>query len=109
MVYTHSNQHVVGGSKAEELISRAAVRDVFEREMYSQLPANNLLGTQEVCTTNADMLQTFYLFIFSKFPQINVLINYGKYNVSYVTDKKEEPKIKNIFIPIFLKCPHGGF
>ncbi|XP_037535984.1 DNA excision repair protein ERCC-6-like 2 [Nematolebias whitei] len=47
VVYTHSNQHVVGGSKAEELISRAAVRDVFERKMYSQLPANNLLGTQE--------------------------------------------------------------
>lgn len=44
----HSNQRVVGGSRAEELISRAAVRDVFERKMYSQLPANNLLGTQEV-------------------------------------------------------------
>lgn len=47
VVYTHSNQRVVGGSKAEELISRAAVRDVFERKMYSQLPANHLLGTQE--------------------------------------------------------------
>ncbi|XP_044052654.1 DNA excision repair protein ERCC-6-like 2 isoform X2 [Siniperca chuatsi] len=47
VMYTHSNQHVVGGSKAEELISRAAVRDVFERKMYSQLPANHLLGTQE--------------------------------------------------------------
>ncbi|XP_072242959.1 DNA excision repair protein ERCC-6-like 2 [Leuresthes tenuis] len=46
VVYTHSNQCVVGGSKAEELISRAAVRDVFERKMYSQLPAN-LLSTQE--------------------------------------------------------------
>uniref|UniRef100_A0A3Q4MRT4 Excision repair cross-complementation group 6-like 2 n=1 Tax=Neolamprologus brichardi TaxID=32507 RepID=A0A3Q4MRT4_NEOBR len=50
VVYTHSNQRVVGGSKAEELISRAAVRDVFERKMYSQLPANHLLGTQEVQT-----------------------------------------------------------
>ncbi|KAM4746101.1 DNA excision repair protein ERCC-6-like 2 isoform 2-T2 [Anableps anableps] len=47
VVYMHSNQRVVGGSKAEELISRAAVRDVFERKMYSQLPANNLLSTQE--------------------------------------------------------------
>ncbi|XP_070760337.1 DNA excision repair protein ERCC-6-like 2 isoform X2 [Enoplosus armatus] len=47
VMYTHSNQRVVGGSKAEELISRAAVRDVFERKMYSQLPANHLLGTQE--------------------------------------------------------------
>lgn len=47
VVYTHSNQRVVGGSKAEERISRAAVRDVFERKMYSQLPANHLLSTQE--------------------------------------------------------------
>lgn len=47
VMYTHSNQRVVGGSKAEERMSRAAVRDVFERKMYSQLPANHLLGTQE--------------------------------------------------------------
>ncbi|XP_059193877.1 DNA excision repair protein ERCC-6-like 2 isoform X2 [Centropristis striata] len=47
VVYTHSNQHVVGGSKAEQRISRAAVRDVFERKMYSQLPANELLFSQE--------------------------------------------------------------
>ncbi|XP_071374423.1 DNA excision repair protein ERCC-6-like 2 [Centroberyx affinis] len=47
VVYTHSNQRVVGGSKAEERISRAALRDVFERKMYSQIPANHLLGTQE--------------------------------------------------------------
>uniref|UniRef100_A0A672GI09 Excision repair cross-complementation group 6-like 2 n=1 Tax=Salarias fasciatus TaxID=181472 RepID=A0A672GI09_SALFA len=48
VAYFHSNQRVVGGSKAEELISRAAVRDVFERKMYSQVPANHLLSTQEV-------------------------------------------------------------
>ncbi|KAM4615933.1 DNA excision repair protein ERCC-6-like 2 isoform 2-T2 [Polymixia lowei] len=47
VAHTHSNQRVVGGSKAEERISRAAVRDVFKRRMYSQLPANHLLGTQE--------------------------------------------------------------
>ncbi|CAL8293653.1 unnamed protein product [Gadus morhua 'NCC'] len=47
VLYTHSNQRVVGGSKAEERISRAAVRDVFDRRMYSQFPANHLVGTQE--------------------------------------------------------------
>lgn len=46
--YTHSNQHVVGGSRAEELISRAAERDVFERKMYSQFPANHILDNTEV-------------------------------------------------------------
>lgn len=50
MVYTHSNQHVVGGSKAEERISRVALRDVFERRKFSQLPANELRDTQEVHT-----------------------------------------------------------
>lgn len=64
MAYTHSNQRVVGGSKAEERISRAAVRDVFERRMYSQLPANRLLGTQEVqnvktfCQSGSVILQS---------------------------------------------------
>ncbi|XP_061784328.1 DNA excision repair protein ERCC-6-like 2 isoform X2 [Nerophis lumbriciformis] len=47
VAYTHSNQRVVGGSKAEELISRAALRDVFERKMYSQLPANECLTPSE--------------------------------------------------------------
>ncbi|XP_072289091.1 DNA excision repair protein ERCC-6-like 2 [Eucyclogobius newberryi] len=47
VAYTHSNQKVVGGSRAEELISRAAVRDVFQRHMFSQMPANHLVGTQE--------------------------------------------------------------
>lgn len=47
-MYTHSNQRVVGGSRAEELISRVAVRDVFERKMYSQLPANHVLDNIEV-------------------------------------------------------------
>ncbi|XP_029572376.1 DNA excision repair protein ERCC-6-like 2 [Salmo trutta] len=47
VVYTHSNQHVVGGSKAEERISRVALRHVFERRKFSQLPANELRDTQE--------------------------------------------------------------
>lgn len=48
VMYTHSNQRVVGGSKAEEMIGRAAVRDVFRRKVYSQLPANNILDGVEV-------------------------------------------------------------
>ncbi|KAL2079540.1 hypothetical protein ACEWY4_025284 [Coilia grayii] len=45
--YTHSNQRVVGSSRAENFISKAAVRDVFERQKYSQVPAHMLLDTQE--------------------------------------------------------------
>uniref|UniRef100_A0A7N6B9Q0 Excision repair cross-complementation group 6-like 2 n=1 Tax=Anabas testudineus TaxID=64144 RepID=A0A7N6B9Q0_ANATE len=51
VVYTHSNQRVVGGSKAEQFISRAAVRDVFERKMHSQLPANHLIADSQACST----------------------------------------------------------
>ncbi|XP_039946386.1 DNA excision repair protein ERCC-6-like 2 isoform X2 [Hirundo rustica] len=40
VAYIHSNQHVVGSSKAENHLSRCAVRDVFELKQFSQLPAN---------------------------------------------------------------------
>lgn len=46
--YTHSNQKVVGSSRAEDRLSRAAVRDVFEFNKHSQLPANHLLDFSEV-------------------------------------------------------------
>ncbi|XP_051759238.1 LOW QUALITY PROTEIN: DNA excision repair protein ERCC-6-like 2 [Ctenopharyngodon idella] len=45
--YTHSNQKVVGSSRAEDRLSRAAVRDVFELNKHSQLPANQLLDSSE--------------------------------------------------------------
>ncbi|XP_061482406.1 DNA excision repair protein ERCC-6-like 2 isoform X3 [Rhineura floridana] len=38
--YVHSNQKVVGSSKAENQMSRWAVQDVFELQQFSQLPAN---------------------------------------------------------------------
>ncbi|KAG9331481.1 hypothetical protein JZ751_018881 [Albula glossodonta] len=47
VAYMHSNQSVVGSSKAEDRISRAALRDVFERRKYSQVPANELLDSSE--------------------------------------------------------------
>ncbi|NXQ48248.1 ER6L2 protein, partial [Catharus fuscescens] len=40
VAYIHSNQNVVGYSKAENHLSRWAVRDVFELKQFSQLPAN---------------------------------------------------------------------
>ncbi|XP_046727466.1 DNA excision repair protein ERCC-6-like 2 isoform X2 [Silurus meridionalis] len=46
--YTHSNQKVVGSSRAENHLSRAALRDVFELSTNSQLPANHLHDTSEL-------------------------------------------------------------
>ncbi|NXB73617.1 ER6L2 protein, partial [Donacobius atricapilla] len=40
VAYIHSNQNVVGSSKAENHLSRWAMRDVFELKQFSQLPAN---------------------------------------------------------------------
>lgn len=45
--YTHSNQKIVGSSRAEDRLSRAAVRDVFELKQHSQFPANQLLDSSE--------------------------------------------------------------
>ncbi|XP_074851222.1 DNA excision repair protein ERCC-6-like 2 isoform X2 [Carettochelys insculpta] len=40
VAYVHSNQNVVGSSKAENQMSNWAVQDVFELKQFSQLPAN---------------------------------------------------------------------
>uniref|UniRef100_A0A8C9TM01 Excision repair cross-complementation group 6-like 2 n=1 Tax=Scleropages formosus TaxID=113540 RepID=A0A8C9TM01_SCLFO len=52
VVYIHSNQHVVGSSKVEERLSRAAIRDVFCYRRNSQAPANQLLESMEVRATH---------------------------------------------------------
>ncbi|XP_066472246.1 DNA excision repair protein ERCC-6-like 2 isoform X2 [Tiliqua scincoides] len=49
--YVHSNQNVVGSSKAENQMSRWAVRDVFELQQFSQLPAN-----VAVCSPKAERI-----------------------------------------------------
>ncbi|XP_064152966.1 DNA excision repair protein ERCC-6-like 2 isoform X2 [Anguilla rostrata] len=48
VAYLHSNQRVVGSSKAEDQISRAALRHVFQHRKYSQVAANQLLDSMEV-------------------------------------------------------------
>ncbi|KFV51012.1 DNA excision repair protein ERCC-6-like 2, partial [Tyto alba] len=48
VAYIHSNQNVVGSSKAENRLSRWAVRDVFELKQFSQLPANVAVCTAKV-------------------------------------------------------------
>ncbi|XP_063769816.1 DNA excision repair protein ERCC-6-like 2 isoform X2 [Pseudophryne corroboree] len=49
VAYVHSNQNVVGSSKAENHMSRWAVRDVFELKQFSQLPANMTTHKIEEC------------------------------------------------------------
>ncbi|XP_041889074.1 DNA excision repair protein ERCC-6-like 2 isoform X1 [Corvus kubaryi] len=55
VAYIHSNQNVVGPSKAENHLSRWAVRDVFELKQFSQLPAN-----VAVCSAKVAELEVTY-------------------------------------------------
>uniref|UniRef100_H0WM71 DNA excision repair protein ERCC-6-like 2 n=1 Tax=Otolemur garnettii TaxID=30611 RepID=H0WM71_OTOGA len=48
VAYIHSNQNVIGSSKAENHMSRWAARDVFELKQFSQLPANIAVCSSQV-------------------------------------------------------------
>lgn len=47
VAYIHSNQNVIGSSKAENHMSRWAAHDVFELKQFSQLPANIAVCTSK--------------------------------------------------------------
>ncbi|XP_041042629.1 DNA excision repair protein ERCC-6-like 2 isoform X2 [Carcharodon carcharias] len=48
VAFIHSNQHVIGSSKAENQMSHNAIRDVFELKQYSQIPANVAVHTSQI-------------------------------------------------------------
>uniref|UniRef100_A0AC11E899 ERCC excision repair 6 like 2 n=1 Tax=Ovis aries TaxID=9940 RepID=A0AC11E899_SHEEP len=50
VAYIHSNQNVIGSSKAENHMSRWAAHDVFELKQFSQLPANIAVCTSKEYT-----------------------------------------------------------
>ena len=39
VAHTHCNRELIGGSKAEDHMTRCAMEDVFERHQGSQMPA----------------------------------------------------------------------
>ena len=49
VVHMHQNKKVVGGSKAEDHMSRCAVQDVYELHQNSQAPAALCEPMSEVC------------------------------------------------------------
>ncbi|XP_007937382.1 DNA excision repair protein ERCC-6-like 2 [Orycteropus afer afer] len=54
VAYTHSNQNVIGSSKAENHMSRWAARDVFELKQFSQLPANIAICSSKTFQENTE-------------------------------------------------------
>uniref|UniRef100_UPI00398EB5D5 DNA excision repair protein ERCC-6-like 2 isoform X2 n=1 Tax=Pristiophorus japonicus TaxID=55135 RepID=UPI00398EB5D5 len=56
VAFIHSNQRVIGSSKAENQMSHTAIRDVFERKQYSQILANVAVHTSQMLQEADDML-----------------------------------------------------
>ncbi|XP_043914869.1 DNA excision repair protein ERCC-6-like 2 [Protopterus annectens] len=54
VAYIHSNQRVVGSSKAENHLSKSAVHHVFKLNQFSQLPANAAIYNSEVSAESDD-------------------------------------------------------
>ncbi|XP_074251700.1 DNA excision repair protein ERCC-6-like 2 isoform X3 [Saimiri boliviensis] len=54
VAYIHSNQNVIGSSKAENHMSRWAAHDVFELKQFSQLPANIAVCTSKTYKEKVD-------------------------------------------------------
>ncbi|XP_072372840.1 DNA excision repair protein ERCC-6-like 2 isoform X4 [Scyliorhinus torazame] len=54
VAFIHSNQHVIGSSKAENQMSHTAIRDVFELKQYSQIPANVAVHTSQKLQETVD-------------------------------------------------------
>ncbi|NXN91687.1 ER6L2 protein, partial [Rhinopomastus cyanomelas] len=87
VAYTHSNQNVVGSSKAENRLSRWAVRDVFELKQFSQLPANVAVHSAKVKISAWEMflLRSWFgffwslFFVFKSWCQYNTFYLFGNY------------------------------
>ncbi|XP_041089357.1 DNA excision repair protein ERCC-6-like 2 isoform X1 [Polyodon spathula] len=55
VAYAHSNQCIIGSSKAENRMSRSAMRDVFELKRFSQAPANLVVSSGETLSEQTDV------------------------------------------------------
>ncbi|XP_074643856.1 uncharacterized protein LOC141900733 [Tubulanus polymorphus] len=54
VVHIHENKKLIGGSKAEDHMSKCAIKDVYENRMFSQMPAmacDPLSEPEEECST----------------------------------------------------------
>ncbi|KAM5328099.1 DNA excision repair protein ERCC-6-like 2 isoform 2-T2 [Glossophaga mutica] len=81
VAYIHSNQNVIGSSKAENHMSRWAARDVFELKQFSQLPANIAVCISE---THKDKMKT---------------------DTSTHTKKGHRPSEEGISLPLYISHP----
>lgn len=71
VAYIHSNQNVIGSSRAENHMSRWAARDVFELKQFSQLPANVAVCSSEVRSIEHNVIFSFYL-VFTEVTQLDL-------------------------------------
>ncbi|KFV66137.1 DNA excision repair protein ERCC-6-like 2, partial [Dryobates pubescens] len=100
VAYIHSNQNVVGSSKAENCLSRWAVRDVFELKQFSQLPANAAFCSAKVKRNVWEML--FECFIGWSFFSLSYSGLCQEYSVTSMT--------RNMIVPLYSAlCQNNAF
>uniref|UniRef100_A0A8C8X672 DNA excision repair protein ERCC-6-like 2 n=1 Tax=Panthera leo TaxID=9689 RepID=A0A8C8X672_PANLE len=88
VAYIHSNQNVIGSSKAENHMSRWAARDVFELKQFSQLPANIAVCTSK---THKEKMKTDILTLSKKDQQLSEgNISFPLYISHPVSQKKKK-------------------
>ncbi|XP_032696375.1 DNA excision repair protein ERCC-6-like 2 isoform X1 [Lontra canadensis] len=88
VAYIHSNQTVIGSSKAENHMSRWAAWDVFELKQFSQLPANVAVCTSK---THKEKVKTDTLTHTKKGHQLSEgSISFPLYISHPVTQKKKK-------------------
>ncbi|XP_007497994.3 DNA excision repair protein ERCC-6-like 2 isoform X1 [Monodelphis domestica] len=81
VAYIHSNQNVIGSSKAENHMSRWATRDVFELKQFSQLPANIAICSPKTCERRK------------------------KNSYTKILEKEQQPNKENQSLPLYITHP----
>ncbi|XP_044535708.1 LOW QUALITY PROTEIN: DNA excision repair protein ERCC-6-like 2 [Gracilinanus agilis] len=81
VAYIHSNQNVIGSSKAENHMSRWATRDVFELKQFSQLPANIAVCSPKTCERRK------------------------KDSYTKILKKEQQPNKENHLLPLYITHP----
>ncbi|KFO95457.1 DNA excision repair protein ERCC-6-like 2, partial [Calypte anna] len=100
VAYIHSNQNVVGSSKAENRLSRWAVRDVFELKQFSQLPANVAVCSAKVKRNVWEMFGNIFALLYNK----SMRLHYSGSSVAIENNmiKEGQEMLVNSINPFFL-------
>ncbi|XP_023591590.1 DNA excision repair protein ERCC-6-like 2 isoform X3 [Trichechus manatus latirostris] len=108
VAYVHSNQNVIGSSKAENHMSRWAARDVFELKQFSQLPANVAICSSKVSNIPFEAVSPPTHIYQLKITAVDPFQTYQekiKKDTSTYTKKGQQPGKGDISFPFYISYP----